>query len=167
MLGKSCIIMVVTSQCIELKLEKRKTTGFVHSRLEVLQGKTPTRYPRFIQNSPWTNKCCRAKIQVGFHQLYLSLFTLCAVKGFVWFRVLKTRTSGETVTRIRLRNRTEEQARGPLGACECIYKHLYTEKKVFTPVQKEQASVYIHKKAPPFPSMTVYYWQGRFFLQAV
>lgn len=97
-----------------------------------------------------------AKIQVGFHQLYLSLFTLCAVKGFVWFRVLMTRAR-ETETQICLRKKnknstSEKQARRAPGACECIYTHLYTEKECIHTCTEEKAYVCFHrKKAPPFP----------------
>lgn len=44
----------------------------------------------------------------GFCQLYLSLLTLCAVKGFVWFRVLMTKTR-ETETQICLGKKTVHQ----------------------------------------------------------
>lgn len=72
----------------------------------------------------------------GFHQFYLSLFTLCAVKGVVWFRVLMT-TMRETETQICLviktvhqRNRSRDSWM-PVNALytfldrKRIYSHLY------------------------------------------
>lgn len=89
--------------------------------------------------SLWQNGY-RAKIQVGLHQLYLSLFTLCAVKGFVWFRVLMTRTR-ETEMQICLGKRTVRQRNRPRDRWvpANAFIHIFTQKKnVFTPVQRSR-----------------------------
>lgn len=59
----------------------------------------------------------------GFHQLYLSLLTLCAVKGFVWFRVLMTKTR-ETETQICLGKEQYIRETGPQTP-GCLWMHLY------------------------------------------
>lgn len=70
----------------------------------------------------YSPKWYRAKFQVGFYQLYLSLFTLCAVKGFMWFRVLMTKTRGNWNPDMS-RKRTVHQRNRP---GDHLQMHLYT-----------------------------------------
>lgn len=86
----------------------------------------------------YSPKRYRAKFQAGFYQLYLSLFTLCAVKGFMWFRVLMTKTRGNRNPDMS-RKRTVHQWNRPGDHLQMhLYTFLHRKKNVFTPVQRSR-----------------------------
>lgn len=103
--------------------------------LGVLWGKMQTWYPCFIwkkwksQSSITVHGQKKKKIQVGFVQLYLSLFTLCRKKALCGS---ECSWDGTRETRICLENKnstSEKQTQEALGACECICTHLYIIKE--------------------------------------
>ena len=104
-----------------------------------------TWYPCFIENRPSSvtvhRQNGRAEIWGGgLRQLYFSLFSLRAVKGFMWFRVLMTRTR-ETETQICLGKRTVRQRNRPRDRSVPVnaFIHIFTLKKnLFTTVQRSR-----------------------------
>lgn len=140
--GKGCIFRAVTdrkgsSKCIPIKLDRSKHTYIQHSRGSI--GKDAGLVPMLQKKSPSSvivYGCGGGGVGWGRGGLgQVLFFTLCAVKGFLWFGVLMRKDEGHP-DMSRKKNSTEKNR--PTHQCGA-WKRVYIQF-----LQRENKRMYSH-----------------------